>query len=113
MHHPTPWSAGGRTDLGNLTLLCPRHHTEVHLGIWAVEMRDGVPWTVPPAWIDPGRRPLRNTAHHAAQQARRVGQRLRLLLSDTASDSTLRRATEPSTASQPPTRPSDPRAASP
>lgn len=29
-HHVVFWSAGGPTDLGNLVLLCPRHHTLVH-----------------------------------------------------------------------------------
>lgn len=29
-HHVLPWGAGGTTDLDNLVLLCPRHHTVVH-----------------------------------------------------------------------------------
>ncbi len=29
-HHVIHWAAGGATDLGNLALLCQRHHTEVH-----------------------------------------------------------------------------------
>jgi hypothetical protein len=29
-HHVREWSAGGRTDLANLILLCSRHHTLVH-----------------------------------------------------------------------------------
>ena len=29
-HHVTPWAGGGSTDLANLVLLCPRHHTLVH-----------------------------------------------------------------------------------
>lgn len=75
-HHLTFWSHGGGTDLANLVLLCPRHHTEVHLGVWQLQVRDGIPWVVPPDWVDPQRRPLRNTAHDAADQARRLGQRL-------------------------------------
>ena len=31
-HHITHWAAGGPTDLDNLLLLCPRHHTWVHEG---------------------------------------------------------------------------------
>jgi hypothetical protein len=31
-HHRVPWSAGGRTDLDNLILLCQWHHTVVHEG---------------------------------------------------------------------------------
>ena len=30
-HHVTPWGQGGSTDLGNLVLLCPRHHNLVHV----------------------------------------------------------------------------------
>ena len=29
-HHVVQWSDGGTTDLANLLLLCPRHHTLVH-----------------------------------------------------------------------------------
>ena len=29
-HHVRWWSRGGRTDMDNLALLCPRHHTLVH-----------------------------------------------------------------------------------
>jgi hypothetical protein len=29
-HHDTPWSKGGKTDLKNSRLLCPRHHTRAH-----------------------------------------------------------------------------------
>ena len=31
-HHPHAWSDGGRTDVTNLVLLCPRHHTLAHSG---------------------------------------------------------------------------------
>ena len=30
VHHPTPWSKGGRTDRRNAQLLCPRHHALAH-----------------------------------------------------------------------------------
>jgi hypothetical protein len=30
LHHIRHWASGGRTDLGNLVSLCPRHHTLVH-----------------------------------------------------------------------------------
>ncbi|GAA5165445.1 HNH endonuclease signature motif containing protein [Ornithinimicrobium tianjinense] len=29
-HHVIPWAQGGRSDLSNYALLCPRHHTWVH-----------------------------------------------------------------------------------
>ena len=31
-HHIRPWDQGGRTDLGNMVLLCRYHHRRVHLG---------------------------------------------------------------------------------
>jgi hypothetical protein len=29
-HHAKPWARGGRTELDNLLLLCPRHHKLLH-----------------------------------------------------------------------------------
>ena len=63
-HHVHWWQRGGPTDLENLALLCGRHHTEVHLEEWEIRMLDGIPWVVPPRWVDPARRLLRNAAHH-------------------------------------------------
>ncbi|MBP8181619.1 MAG: HNH endonuclease, partial [Acidimicrobiia bacterium] len=34
VHHLTPWSAGGASDLKNLALLCSAHHHMVHEGGW-------------------------------------------------------------------------------
>jgi 5-methylcytosine-specific restriction endonuclease McrA len=33
-HHVVHWAHGGRTDLENLVLLCPRHHRKVHEERW-------------------------------------------------------------------------------
>lgn len=56
-HHLVPWSHGGPTDIGNLVLLCRRHHTLTHEGglrlsltldPWRrlqVELPDGTPIT--------------------------------------------------------------------
>lgn len=33
-HHDVPWSAGGHTDVGEMRLLCRRHHREVHDELW-------------------------------------------------------------------------------
>jgi len=30
VHHNTPWSRGGNTNLADARLLCPRHHTYAH-----------------------------------------------------------------------------------
>jgi hypothetical protein len=59
-HHVVPWSQGGRTDLENLCLLCDFHHDRIDSHGWRVTMLDGVPWFVPPAWLDPTQAPRRN-----------------------------------------------------
>lgn len=64
-HHITPWGENGDTDLGNLCLLCRYHHMVIHgKSGWAVRMAaDGLPEFVPPDYLDPLRRPRRNSAH--------------------------------------------------
>ncbi len=62
-HHVIAWSAGGSTDLDNLTLLCGLHHRDHEQRGWTCRMVDGVPWWHPPSWIDPARGPRRNHAH--------------------------------------------------
>jgi hypothetical protein len=63
-HHIVYWILGGPTNLDNLTLLCERHHRLVHCGGWEVRMGgDGRPDFIPPAHLDPLRRPRRNTMH--------------------------------------------------
>ena len=41
-HHKDPWSRGGRSDLENGTLLCPRHHRAAHLPGYAASYDGGV-----------------------------------------------------------------------
>ncbi len=62
-HHPRPWSADGPTDLKNLALLCPRHHSEVHDGTWSIEVHADLPWIRTPRWLHPDQPLLRNTLH--------------------------------------------------
>ncbi|WP_344418972.1 HNH endonuclease signature motif containing protein [Amycolatopsis minnesotensis] len=59
-HHVLPWYAGGATDLGNLTLLCSRHHRLLHTSDWTLRMVNGQPEFTPPAFVDPWRRPRTN-----------------------------------------------------
>jgi hypothetical protein len=63
-HHIHEWDDGGDTDLDNMCLLCRYHHREFAKRGWHVEMADGLPQWIPPPWIDPQRKPIRNTAHH-------------------------------------------------
>ena len=58
-HHIQHWIDGGPTDLDNLVLLCRFHHRLIHHSEWEVVMgRDRHPWFIPPARIDPLRRPI-------------------------------------------------------
>jgi Domain of unknown function (DUF222)/HNH endonuclease len=59
-HHIKPWSEGGSTNLDNLVLLCRRHHRTLHHPEWTIRMRQGHPEFIPPKWIDPQQRPMRN-----------------------------------------------------
>jgi hypothetical protein len=62
-HHITAWAAGGATDLDNLVLVCPRHHSAVHSGVWQIEKRpDGI-LLIPPASVDPRRMPRPPVKH--------------------------------------------------
>src|SRR5258706_6377635 len=61
-----------------MCLLCSRHHTEVHLGLWVIQFRDGIPWVQLPTWIDKQRRWARNTHAGDADLTRRLGTQLRL-----------------------------------
>ncbi len=79
-HHVTWWRHGGTTDIDNMALVCGRHHSAVHTGLWTLTMREGVCWATPPRWLDPLQRPLRNTTHTSTAQARAVGVQLRLAL---------------------------------
>ncbi|WP_431030748.1 DUF222 domain-containing protein [Plantibacter sp. RU18] len=58
-HHLQWWSRGGRTDLGNGILLCSFHHHRIHNDRWEIEVRENVPWFIPPANIDLSRTPRR------------------------------------------------------
>ncbi|WP_336920957.1 HNH endonuclease signature motif containing protein [Aquipuribacter sp. SD81] len=69
-HHVVHWADGGPTDLSNLVLLCPGHHTAVHAGTWGVDIdRTGQVWVVPPRWKDSRRTP-RPAWRQRAERAR-------------------------------------------
>jgi hypothetical protein len=58
-HHIRWWDSDhhGNTDLTNGILLCSSHHHRVHQDDWDIQVRDNVPYFIPPAHIDPHRRP--------------------------------------------------------
>ncbi|MGF1645928.1 MAG: DUF222 domain-containing protein [Kineosporiaceae bacterium] len=67
-HHVVPWSQGGATDLDNLALLCPGHHTAVHAGTWVLDRDDEDHLVlVPPRHVDPSRTPRRPVRHLVAE----------------------------------------------
>jgi hypothetical protein len=64
VHHVIPWDPDGETNLDNLCLLCAHHHRNFQPAGWTVVMTGGAPEWIPPATVDPHRRPQRNRAHH-------------------------------------------------
>jgi hypothetical protein len=64
VHHIKDWLYGGCTDIANMCLLCRYHHRHFAAAGWEVFISGALPWWRPPSWIDPDRRPIRNTAHH-------------------------------------------------
>jgi hypothetical protein len=68
-HHVTPWInetyPPGRTDIENLALLCPFHHSTIHTSAWQLVMRNGKPHVTPPSWQDRRRTP-RPAGHQRA-----------------------------------------------
>jgi 5-methylcytosine-specific restriction protein A len=66
VHHIHPWQDGGDTALHNCVMVCRIHHRLLHHSDWQVRIRDGLPEFIPPAWIDPQRRPRRKALPHLA-----------------------------------------------
>jgi hypothetical protein len=58
-HHIIWWSDVENTDLDNGILLCGFHHHRIHDGGWDIAFQHGVPYFIPPPWVDPGRAPRR------------------------------------------------------
>ena len=65
-HARRRWAEGGPTNLEEIVLICPHHHRVVHAASWEVWFADdGYPEYLPPASVDPARRPIRNARFHA------------------------------------------------
>jgi hypothetical protein len=75
-HHVRWWSQDGPTNASNLAMVCGPHHTQIHGGTWSLEMRNGVPWSQPPRWLDPHQRWRRNTYQHHRESAEQLGMNL-------------------------------------
>ena len=61
VHHVVHWVDQGDTCLQNCCLLCPRHHREVHNTGWELTIHSDRVEFIPPAILDPLRRPLTNS----------------------------------------------------
>ncbi len=59
-HHCRHWVDDGETSTENCVLLCETHHRHVHCTGWEILIHAGHVDFIPPAIIDPARRPLRN-----------------------------------------------------
>jgi hypothetical protein len=58
-HHIVHWTHHGETSLSNGCLLCPACHANIHHDGWDVVMGlDRHPWLIPPAAVDPQRKPI-------------------------------------------------------
>jgi hypothetical protein len=67
-HHVDPYSTGGPTDVSNGILLCRKHHLALHNHGWRID-RAGPPgefMLIPPASVDPERRPIPMRKKHQA-----------------------------------------------
>jgi hypothetical protein len=63
-HHFREFTAEhGATSTDNCGLVCGHHHREFGRRGWKSVFRDGRPYWIPPAWIDPRQLPRRNTMH--------------------------------------------------
>lgn len=72
-HHIVPWAEEGKTDVNNLTLTCGAHHHLIDKSDWyCIMLIDGRPAWVPPASVDPARKPIL----HARFIAREIGETL-------------------------------------
>ena len=94
-HHIKFWEKhNGCTSVHNGVLLCSYHHHLLHDENWKIELRDGIPWFIPPRYIDPDQKPRRN-------QYRFAGTPLPGSRAQTP-------AAENGTTTEPPPRPADP-----
>ncbi|HVW39794.1 MAG TPA: DUF222 domain-containing protein, partial [Amycolatopsis sp.] len=63
VNHIQRWEHGGRTNIGEMVLVCPFDHDELDRGASIVMINGRAHWIEPP-WLDPAQTPRLNTAHH-------------------------------------------------
>jgi hypothetical protein len=62
-HHVTDYAETGTTSIDDGTLVCGYDHRERINQGWTTTMINGRPYWIPPRWLDPDQRPIRNTLH--------------------------------------------------
>ncbi len=65
INHVQRHEHSGPTSIGNGALACRYNHREHEKLGWRNSMINGVPYWIPPKWIDPEQKPQRNTLHDA------------------------------------------------
>jgi hypothetical protein len=65
-HHVTGFANLQRTCVDDGCLLCSFHHREFENLGWRCQMIAGTPHFIPPRWLDPQQKPVRNRAHDPA-----------------------------------------------
>jgi hypothetical protein len=59
-HHVTDHATTKRTSVDDGTLVCGTHHDTFQRMGWTSRMLNGRPHWVPPDWLDPDQKPVRN-----------------------------------------------------
>jgi hypothetical protein len=57
--HLVPWLPHGTTDLDNGALMCAGHHHRFDRDGWSLRREHGIPYLIPPPWLDPQQTPRR------------------------------------------------------
>jgi hypothetical protein len=63
INHVPPWQTSHRTTVTEGALTCAGDHRDHQAMGWQPTMLDGIPHWIPPKWLDPDQRPIRNTRH--------------------------------------------------
>ena len=63
-HHVVEFQESQRTTVEEGTLACGHSHAHFEAMGWQSIMINGVPWWVPPDWIDPQQRPIQHPRNH-------------------------------------------------
>jgi hypothetical protein len=53
--------------VANGVLVCRAHHSIIHRDHWDVILRDGLPWLVPPPWLDARQTPRLHSRYQVHQ----------------------------------------------